>query len=125
MDKQQKAEEDMEYPRLDHSGQRKKERPKQCDNKKRRKESQRPGLEHPGRNKRPGPKHPGTSAGRTPWTGSSGVDQAARAAAPRTGSSGDKGRPDALDWNIRGGAGSKSHCTHDTKVEGHVVGRRA
>ena len=52
------------------------------------------------------------------------MDQAARAAAPRTGSSGEKGRPDAPDWNIRGGTGSRSHRTHDKKVEGHVVGRR-
>ena len=124
MDKQPKAEKDMEYPRLDHTGQNKKERPKQSDNKMRRKVSRRPGLEHPGRNKRPEPKHPGTSGSRTPRTGLSGVDQAARAAAPRTASSGDKGQPDAPDWNIRGGTGSSSHRTHDTKVEGHVGGRR-
>ena len=49
--------------------------------------------------------------------------RSARAAAPRTGSSGDKGRPDAPDWNIRGGTGSRSHRTHDTKVKGHAVGR--
>ena len=121
MDKQPRAHEDTEYPTLDRTGQHKKERPTQSDNNKRRKE---PGLEHPGRNKRPRPKHPGTSGGRTPRTGTSGVDQAARGAAPWTGSSGNKGRPDAPDWNIRGGTGSRSHRIHDTKVEGHVVGRR-
>ena len=68
--------------------------------------------------------HPETSGGRTPRTESSGVDQAARAAAPPTGWTEDKGRPDAPDWNIRGGTGSRSHRTHDTKVEGHVVGRQ-
>ena len=124
VEKQPRADEDMEYPRLDHTGQQKKERPKQSDNKKRRKEPRCPGLEHPGRKKRPGPKHLGTSGGRTPRTGSSGVDQEARAATPQTGSPRDKGRPDAQNWNIRGETGSRSHRTHDTKVEGNVVGRR-
>ena len=157
MNKQPKADEDMQNPRPDQTGQHKKERPKKRDNKMQRKESRRPGLERPGRNTRPGPPplalghpgtsgcqtyrtgasgteqgaraplgldHSGTSGGRTPRTGSSAADQAARAAAPRTGSSGDKGRRDAPDSNIRGGAGSRSHRTHNTKVEGHVVDRR-
>ena len=68
--------------------------------------------------------HPGTSGGRMPRTGSSGEDQAAQAAAPRTGSSGDRGRSDAPDWNIRDGTGSGSQRTHDRKIQGHVVGRR-
>ena len=147
----------MENPRLDCTGQNKKERPKQNDNKMRRKESRRRRLEHPGHKKQQGPpppglEHPGTggcqmprmgasgteqgagappgldhlgtSGGRTPRTGSSGVEQAARASAPRLGSSGDKGGPDAPDWNIRGGTGSRSDRIHDTIVEGHVVGRR-
>ena len=157
MDKQPRADKEMEYPRLDHTGQNKKERLKQNDNKMRRKQSRRLGLKHTGRNKQQGPPppglehpgtfggqtpqtgasgaeqgawappgmdHPGTSGGRTPRTGSSGVDQAARAAAPRNGSSGDKARPDAPEWNIRAGTGSRSHRIHDTKVEGHMVGRR-
>ena len=91
--------------------------------------ARRPGRAHPGRNKEqgqppPGLEHQRTSGGRTPRSGSSGVEQAARAAAPQAGLSRDKGRPDAPDWNIRGGTGSRSHCTHDTKVEGHEVGRR-
>ena len=146
----------MEWPRLDHTAQNKKERRKQSDNKMPRKESRRTGLEHPGQNKRQGPPppglghlgtsgcqtprtgasgteqgarappgqdHQGTSGDRTPRTASSGLGQAARAAAPRTGSSEDKGRPDAPDWNIQGGTGRRSHRTHDTKDQGHVVGR--
>ena len=94
----------MEYPRLEQTGQKKMERPKQSDNQMRRKESRRPGLEHPGRNKRqglppPGLGHPGTSACQTPRTVASGTEQGARAPreldhpgtsgsrAPRTGSS--------------------------------------
>ena len=148
----------MECPGLHHPGQNKKQRPKQTDNKMRRKESRRPGLQHPGRKKQQGPPppnwsiwgqvaarrprrvhpgrnkeqelpppgldHSGTSGGRLPRTASSGADQAAQAAAPRTGSSGDKGWPDAPDWNIRAGAGSRSQRTHNTKVDGHVAGRR-
>ena len=91
--------------------------------------ARRPGRVNPGRNKEqglppPGLDHPGKSGSRTPWTGSSGADQAARAAATRTGSSGDKRRPGAPDWNIRDGSGSRSQRTHDTKIDGHVAGRR-
>ena len=105
MEKQPRADEDMEYPKLDHTGQNKKERPKQGDNKMRRKESGGPGLEHPGRNKQQGPpppglEHPGTSGCQTPRTGTSGTDQKAGAPpgldhpgtsggrTPQTGSSG-------------------------------------
>ena len=128
-DMQRSADEAMGCPALDHPGQNKKERPKQNDNKMRRKEYRRPGLQHPGRNKQqgllpPGLDHPGTSGGQTPQTGSSGADQAVGAAAFRTGSSRDKGRPDAPDWIIHGGSGSKSHHTQDSIVQGHVAGRR-
>ena len=92
---QRSANEAMECPGLDHPGQNKKERPKRIDNKMRRKESRRPGAE-----------------------------QAAAAAAPWTGSSGDKGGPDAPHWIIRGGSGTRSHRTQDSIVEGHVAGRR-
>ena len=90
----------MDCPGENHPGQNKKERPKQNDNKMRRKETQCPGLEHPGRNKQQGPpptgqKNPGTSGGHKPWTGASGTEQGAGAATPRTGSSGDKRRPNA------------------------------
>ena len=90
--------------------------------------ARRPRRVHPGRNKEqglpcPGLDQPGTRGGRTPRTGSSGADQAAGAAAPQTGSSRDNRRPDAPDWNIRGGTGSRSQRTHDTIVDGHVAGR--
>ena len=63
-----------------------------------------PGLEHPGRNKQQGPPPPGlehlrTSGGQTPQTGASGT-QGAGAAAPRTGTSEDKRRPNATDGNV-------------------------
>ena len=84
MDKQPRADEDMEYPRLDHPGQNKKERPKQNDNKKRRKESQRPGLEPPGQNKQQGAlpsglQNLGTSGCQTLRTGASGREEGAGA----------------------------------------------
>ena len=47
------------------------------------------------------------------------------AAATRTGSSEDKGRPNAPDWNILGGSGSTSQRTNDTIVDGHVAVRRS
>ena len=128
MDKQPRADEDMECPGLDHTGQNKKERPKQNDNKKRRKESQRPGLEHPGRNKQQGPpppglEHPGTSGSQTPRTGASGTEQGA-GASPRTGSSGDKRRPNATDWIIWGGSSSTSRRTPDWITRGQRAARR-
>ena len=43
MDKQPRADKDMQYRRVDLTGQHKKERPKLSNNKKRRKESQPPG----------------------------------------------------------------------------------
>ena len=86
-------------------------------------------MERPGRNKKqgqppPGLDYPGTSRGRTPRTGSSGAEQAAGAAPRRTRSSGEKGRPDAPDWKIRGGSGSRSQRTQDRIDNGHVAGRR-
>ena len=71
----------MEYPRLDHTGQNKKERRKQSDNRMWRKESGRTGLDHPGRNKQQGPPlpglgYPGTSGCQTPPTGASGTEEA-------------------------------------------------
>ena len=89
MDKQPRADKDKGCPGLDHPGQNKRERPKQNDNKKRRKETRRPGLEHPGRNMQQGPpppglEHPGTSGGQTPQTGASGTEQEEGAAAPGT-----------------------------------------
>ena len=116
-----RADKDKECPGLDHPGQNKKERPKQNDNKKRMTQTRRPGLEHPASREQGLPPlgldQPGTCGGRTPRTGLSGADQAAGTAAPRTGSSGDKGRPDAPDWIIRGGSGSWSQSTHDTIVD--------
>ena len=90
--------------------------------------ARRPGQAHPRRNTEqglppPGLEQTGTSGGQMPRTGSSGADQATRASAPRTGSSGDKGRLAAPDWNIRGGPGSRSHRTQDSIVEEHVAGR--
>ena len=90
--------------------------------------ARRPGQAHPKRNTEqglppPGQDHPGTSGGQTPRRGSSGANQAAGAAAPWTGSSRDKGRPGAPDWNIRDGTGSRSHRSRDSIVEGHVAGR--
>ena len=84
---------------------------------------------HPGRNKEqglppPGRDHPGTNSGQVPRTESFGADRAAGAVAARTGSSRDKGRPDGPDWNIRSRSGSRSQRTHDTKVDGHVAGKR-
>ena len=57
--------------------------------------------------------HPGTSGGQTPWTGASETEHGLGAAAPRTGSSGDKRRPEATDWIIRGGSSSRSRRTPD------------
>ena len=89
----------MEYPRLDHTGQNKKERPKQSDNKMRRKESRRPGLEHPG----------GTSGrGRRPpdW-GIRGQVAARRPRRAHSGRSKEHGLPP--DWTIRGQAAVERH----------------
>ena len=54
----------------------------------------------------------------TPWTGSSGADQAAEAATPRTESSRDKWRAGALDWIIWGGTNSRSHRPPDCNIRG-------
>ena len=128
----------MEYPRLDHTGQHKKERPKQSENKKRRKESRRPelegpgrnmppvrsirrqvaaerhGLDHPGWNKQheppqPGLDDPGTKGDQTPQTGTSGVEQAAGATAPTTRRSRDTWLADAPDWSIWGRTRRSGH----------------
>ena len=66
----------MECPGQNHPGQNKKERPKQNDNKMRKKETPCPALEHPGRNKQQGPPpprqdDPGTSGGQKPQTAAS------------------------------------------------------
>ena len=66
----------------------------------------RSGLDHPGQNKKERPQPPGLDhpwkGGRIPLTGSSGAERAAGVTAPRTGPSGEQGRPDALDWILRG-----------------------
>ena len=61
--------------------------------------ARRQGLDHPRRIKQQKPPH------------------------PRLESSGDQGRKGALDSNIRGGSGGRSHRTKDSIVEGHVAGR--
>ena len=86
------ADEDMEYPRLDHTGQNKKERPKQSDNEMRRQESPRTGLDHSG----------GTSGrGRRPpdW-GIWGQVAARRPGRAHPGRNKEHGLPP--DWIIRG-----------------------
>ena len=88
----------MEYPRLEHTGQNKKERPEQSDNKMRRKQSLRTGLDHPGRNKRQGPPP------------------------PRTAASGDKWLPDALDDCIRDG--TRSRAPPDWIIRGQAAAER-
>ena len=123
------GDETIKCPGLDHPGQKRNERRKQNDSKKRRKEAGRsglqhpgqnkqqepppPGLEHPGRNKQQEPPppalgHPGTRDGKTHQSGPSGTEQAGRAAAPQTGSSGDKRRPDAPDCIIRVGSSCRT-----------------
>ena len=54
----------------------------------------------------------------TPRTGTCGLEQAAGAAAPWTGSSGDKRRPDATDWIIRGGRSSRSRRSPAWSIQG-------
>ena len=95
--KQPRADEDKECAGRDRPGHNKKERPKRNDHKRRREETRRSRLEHPGRKEQQGPPAPGlehrrTRGGQTPRTGSSGVGQAAGTAAPRTGASGDQRR---------------------------------
>ena len=118
----------MEGRGPDHPGQNKKERPKKNDNKMRRKESGRPGLEHPRRNKQQGPpppglEHPGTSGGQTPGLRHPGRNKLG-AAAPRTGSSGENRRPDTPDWIIRGGSSSRSRRAPEWIIRGQVAARR-
>ena len=90
--------------------------------------ARRPGRAHPGRNKEHG--HPsdwiilGQAAAERHGLHHPGWIKQHEPPQTQTESSRDKGRPDAPDWNIRGGTGSRSHRTHDTKVEGHVVHRR-
>ena len=52
--------------------------------------------------RRPGLEQSGTSGGQMPRKAASGTEQGAKAAAPQNGSSGDKPRPNATDWIIRG-----------------------
>ena len=113
---------------LDHPDKNKKERPKQKDHKMLRKESPHPGLRHPGRNIQQGPPPPGlehleTGGGQTPWTGASGTEQGAGAAAPRSGKSEDKRRPNATDWIIRGGTSSTSCRTPGWIIQGQRAAR--
>ena len=98
--------------------------------KRQRKQTRRPGLEHPGRNKQQEPpaarlEHPGTSGGQKPRTDASEKEHGARAAAPQTGSSGDKRRPDATDWIIRGGSSSRSRRTTDWIIRGQRAAGRS
>ena len=111
----------MEYPRLDHTGQNKKERPEQRDNKMRRKGSRRPGLEHPGRIKRQGPPpprrgHPGTSGCQTPERAHPGRNKEHRL--PPDWNTRNKRRPNAADKIIRGGSSSTSRRTSDWITRG-------
>ena len=55
----------------------------------------------------------------TPWTGTSRAEQA-----PRTEASGDKRRPNAMDWIIRGGSSSTSRRTPDWIIRGQRAARR-
>ena len=95
---QPRAAEDIECPGRTQPGQNKKEQPKQNDSEMRGKGTRCPRQEHLGRNKQQGPRppgqdHPGISGGQTPPTGAGGSEQGAWAAAPRTGSCGDKRQP--------------------------------
>ena len=58
---------------------------------------------------------------RTPLTASSEAKQAAGAAAPQTGSSGDKWRPDPPDRIIRDGTSSRSRRPPDCNVRGQAA----
>ena len=59
-----------------------------------------------------------------PRTGTSGAEQAAGAAAPRTGSSGDKWRPDAPDGLIRDGTRSRGCRPLDSIIRGQAAAER-
>ena len=59
-----------------------------------------------------------------PRIGTSGSEQAAGAAAPWTGSSGDKWRPDATDWIIWGRSSSRSRSTLYRIIQGQGAARR-
>ena len=56
-----------------------------------------------------------------PWTGTSWAEQAAGAAAPLTGSSGDKWRPDAPDGRIWDRTRSRGCCPPDCIIRGQVA----
>ena len=55
---------------------------------------------------------------RTPRTGASGAEEAAGAAAPWTGTSGDKWRPDAPDSKLRDGTISRGRRSTDRIIRG-------
>ena len=112
--KHPRADEDMECRGLDQPGQNEKERLKRKDQKMRRNESRHPGLEHLGRNKQHGPPPPGLE-----HLGTGGGQ-----AAPRTGSSEDKRRPNATDWIIQGGSSSTSHRTPSWIIRGQRAAKR-
>ena len=59
-----------------------------------------------------------------PLTGTSGAEQAAGAAACRTGSSGDKWRPEAPDGRIRNGTRSRGCRPLDWIIRGQVAAER-
>ena len=59
-----------------------------------------------------------------PRTGTSGAEQAAGAAAPRTGTSGDKWRPDAPDGSIRDGTRSRGCRPPDRIIRGQAAAER-
>ena len=106
----------MKCPRLDHPGQNREERRKRYDGKRRRKQSGRPGLEHPGAEQATGVA--------APRTGTSGAEQAAGAAAPSTGSTGDKWRQVAPDWIVRHGTSRRSRRPPDRIIRGQAAAKR-
>ena len=59
-----------------------------------------------------------------PRTGTSGAEQAAGGAAPRTGSSGDKWWPDAPDGRIRDGTRSRGCQPPDRSNRGQAAAER-
>ena len=61
---------------------------------------------------------------RMPWTGTPGAEQAAGAAAPSTGSTGDKWRQDARDWIIRDGTSRRSRPPPDRIIRGQAAAKR-
>ena len=73
-----------------------------------------PGLDHPGQNKKERPNR----------NDRSGAEQAAGAATPRTGTSGDKWRPDTPDRRIRDGTRSRGSRPSDWNNRGQAAADR-